>query len=217
MSRNWKTIGLLVTSFVLVTVFTMANAKADLVRYSDASEAGYADLTEIFSVTFSGQSSKLATIAPEVDSLSNTREVDLQFWIPILFKAEAHYHHYNASLDTSFLDDSWELGGFTIEASLNGIINGIVYSEADVLDFASVVVTEDSISFTTWCGLWKKDLVIPIHFDPCIDIKIIFWGKHGCGPDDKPGTAVPEPATMLMLGAGLAGLGLARRKRKRKI
>ena len=197
-----------------VVFLISANVKAELLLYADEKTATLDGMTELLSVSFSGPSSKLATNSNVVASFTNEREVDLRLWIPILFKAEDYYHHYDIGLGNDWLDDSWDIGGVTVTATLNGMISGIVYSEEHVLDFGSVAVTEDSISFTTWCGMWRKDLIIPINFDPCIDITIKYWGckvpDDGCGG----GNEVPEPATLAVFGLGLAGLAWAKRKKK---
>jgi len=217
---------------VLAVAFLIStNVKADFMHYDNVSAAEYAGMTEVLSVTFSGYSKNLQTNSDAVIDTSKQSVQDMKFWIPILVKIADYDHYYNFNLESGWLDDGWELGGYTITAEFNGAFNGafrdLVYDMDDVLK--GINITEDGGSFHTWSGQFRKDIIFNIEFNPYLDLTITYWGKQvsggdcGCGGIGCPccncngDASVPEPATLAMFGLGLAGLGLVRRKRKKKV
>lgn len=113
------------------------------------------------------------------------------------------------------------------ETGLEGDVAGIDFDPDDVTNHSTVTVNLDqAYTFATvksgnyWVifdirgltefELTTEDLIVNNNNGNGIEISHIgFWN-----PDDGPnGDEVPAPATLLILGAGLLGMGLARRRR----
>ena len=197
-----KLIGLLLA----VTFLLTANARADLATFDTAQEAMDAGMVELFTITFTGRSTAV------------NGGVTGGEWTPT---ASFSSGVLETGVNVSFGNDRGRWNGYTFEVDLSGfegfVVSGYTFgnSSATKEDVAGsedwTFVSFDGGLLTGGIGTWSIDPVIwgIGGTNRNINVTIGVWGQA------SESAATPEPATLAVLGLGLAGLGIARRRMKK--
>ena len=91
--------------------------------------------------------------------------------------------------------------------AVNGLNYGMVSAGDDAMTGNTPLMTNPLINHSVTFTLTFASII-----DPSTDISNVFF-QYGTTLDDLTTTAVPEPSTIIVLCAGLLGLGYTRRRR----
>ena len=198
-----KLIGLLLAVAFLLT----ANARADFAQFGSVDAASDAGMVELFTITFTGNSTAVNGGSNEI------------LWEPVGISFSSAVLERGVSTDGWFRAGQWN--GYKFEVDLADIDGFVVSaytfsnSSADENDVAKrddwTYVSFDEGLLTGGIGTWSTYNTItgaPV-INRAINVTIGVWG-YAAEP-----VAAPEPATLAVLGLGLVGLGIARRRMKK--
>ncbi|MBD3170723.1 MAG: PEP-CTERM sorting domain-containing protein [candidate division Zixibacteria bacterium] len=121
--------------------------------------------------------------------------------------------NWNVGLNVSnwgYIGDGSEYDGFLVANSFNGQTMRIEANETEINNgYFNIDIEEDgyySFRYSWLNDYYNTDGEIPV--DANIRINSVFF-------DDTSTDPVPEPATMLLMGTGILGMGLVRRLRRK--
>lgn len=127
---------------------------------------------------------------------------------------------YTFTLDSEmslFVTDAYQVGDiFTIYDTTLGEIGSTSYVAPDATPYITPYGDQTLAQSAYDSGIYSTGefLLGPGSYDISLIVSVSPYGAGGAYLKLDTPTAVPEPATLLLLGTGLAGLAIARRKMK---
>ncbi len=117
---------------------------------------------------------------------------------------------------------------FTLGSAIGGTLEVLVYDDGGAWDFGEAVLfVVEGFDFDTggltfgsaFLGDLEVNALGELNHDGMLNVKVkSLWGDFWVGDSTltvyTAPTAVPEPSVLMLLGAGMLGLGLSRRRRR---